>query len=791
MKKYFLFVLFVFLSLFLFYTGTTIVSADTACGTGAYCTGTNNYLKVGSCFWTTYCENRDLTLNAPHTCPTGGGSGSCVATAIGKDGCNTHSQSGSGVCSSDFSACTNCNGGCGSGSPPYPGSCNCGSSTSCGTPDDGPLGCCLAGPYCGDGSCNNGETSGTCPADCSSGGPFCGDGTCNGSENCSSCPSECGACPSLCGNGTIDGGETCDSCPADVGACPGGGAVCGNGIIESGETCENCPADVGACPPPGDPECVPDCSGELCGQANGCGGFCSDRDDRPALQPTQDDPADEAIVVATPNGANMEIELTITTQANVNYNAYYTYIDIYPVGTSCANALADCGALVATNAGYAQQVTYTYVIPLAQYGNYSEFQWRVYHQNNTCTDRIGDYSPWQTFIIGDEISGSVLRDDGIAGLSGGVCTSPFSPVPYTPAGGETITVTYNGTDYTTSLNPDGTWSIQVPISSSGEHTVAFASGNASDSCGCPSGCTYSGIDSPTSGLNIYYQPNDVRDPWWQTVGGNVFAGQETGSSVLSEIPTDTCIGGACEPYLNLKNEADEDESSGGVLTGGGTIDTSNTTGYQTNNLDEDGRNFQAVGTSVDTLMENYAYFDRLYSMGLTPTNDINTPSNKPTSNPVNGRAHYRNGNLTINNAWTLSNSESRVIFVNGDLTVNNSITVPEGGFLAFVVKGNITFGSSVCQSDPDSIVATVQGVFLADGSITVQTTGVGDCKFVAEGIFSAWNGFSLRRDFRDGGAGDFLNAQRPVHLFKYRPDFVVNIPERMTRPLYEWQEVAP
>ena len=58
-------------------------------------------------------------------------------------------------------------------------------------------------PYCGDGSCNNGETCSTCSADCGTcqtgGGDtgddsICGDGTCDADETCSSCPSDCGSC---------------------------------------------------------------------------------------------------------------------------------------------------------------------------------------------------------------------------------------------------------------------------------------------------------------------------------------------------------------------------------------------------------------------------------------------------------------------------------------------------------------------------------------------------------------------------------------------------------------------
>jgi hypothetical protein len=46
------------------------------------------------------------------------------------------------------------------------------------------------GPYCGDGSCNGGETYSSCPGDCPPPGPVCGDGICAPSEH-GSCQADC------------------------------------------------------------------------------------------------------------------------------------------------------------------------------------------------------------------------------------------------------------------------------------------------------------------------------------------------------------------------------------------------------------------------------------------------------------------------------------------------------------------------------------------------------------------------------------------------------------------------
>jgi len=108
-----------------------------------------------------------------------------------------------------------------------------------------------AGPECGDGNCDKGETAKTCPKDCKSGGGT-PDGTCpkgckswfDGCNNCSCVDGKVGACTkkgcpvkqptkcldtpaSKCGDGKCDkaGGETAKTCPKD---CKGGIGVPGS-----------------------------------------------------------------------------------------------------------------------------------------------------------------------------------------------------------------------------------------------------------------------------------------------------------------------------------------------------------------------------------------------------------------------------------------------------------------------------------------------------------------------------------------------------------------------------------
>ncbi len=54
-------------------------------------------------------------------------------------------------------------------------------------------------PFCGDGTCDDGENNASCPADCAPTGPACGDGTCAPDESVQTCPIDCApADPALC-----------------------------------------------------------------------------------------------------------------------------------------------------------------------------------------------------------------------------------------------------------------------------------------------------------------------------------------------------------------------------------------------------------------------------------------------------------------------------------------------------------------------------------------------------------------------------------------------------------------
>ncbi len=126
------------------------------------------------------------------------------------------------------------------GTPPEPDLCaGCQCDDSCGSDDSLALEVEDAGPVCGNGNCEPGETFESCPADCNDSPDPCGNGVCDAFEDCDGCPEDCGDC---CGNGTCDEGESWLTCLTD---CPN---PCGDGSCGPNEECDTCPADCGACP---------------------------------------------------------------------------------------------------------------------------------------------------------------------------------------------------------------------------------------------------------------------------------------------------------------------------------------------------------------------------------------------------------------------------------------------------------------------------------------------------------------------------------------------------------------
>ena len=184
---------------------------------------------------------------------------------------------GDGICNKPSETSTSCPSDCrvneGTGDPTPTNSCGNGiCETSRG---ESPSSCVADCGYCGDGICNNGETSTSCREDCppsspSTGGGFTtpgGDTGDSGLPGGGSSPPSGGSSTPTCGNGIVEQGEECDppespcnppyegSCMYCSAACTlvrVWGPSCGDGTCQTQyEDCSSCPGDCGSCPPSG------------------------------------------------------------------------------------------------------------------------------------------------------------------------------------------------------------------------------------------------------------------------------------------------------------------------------------------------------------------------------------------------------------------------------------------------------------------------------------------------------------------------------------------------------------
>jgi len=541
----------------------------------------------------------------------------------------------------------------------------------------------------------------------------------------------------------------------------------------------------GQCPP----TCGP-CCPVNCGQAaiNGCAGSCPNTDNGGPVCPAIT-PASGGTVTLSGGGT-----VTITWTAAAKAEGYQ--VQIYPQGTSCASPYAICPAL--------PQAARTYTFfPNANGG--SVYTFNVRPVNTTCGT---DYGAWcaSNFTIMSSITTNYFLDNAGAATSvGGICQLGGAPA-VNPGG--TLSVQGSISNYSSPISGTST-TLAVPYWPAPANNVVtvspgeFAPGQTY-TCTCPAGCQYSGIASPQTGVNFFFTSMDLtHSAWYQAVNGHIQALQTNGTALLDPIPITTCDADPiCVSAMITKDLADTENSAGLAVTGGGSIDSSDEQGASTGYVTDRATQAFVTGTSA-VARENYEYFYRLYSMGDSPgTSDDFAASGsdavKPGGDPLGSkRAFFHEGDLTIQQAWSVPSGEKIVIFVHGNLilsdpsSVGNLIEVAPGGFLAFIVSGNITIDATVGNSTLTSLNSNVDGVYIADGTFTVAsmgTAGGGDKRFIGEGTFVGWGGVDLNRDYSDGGARKAQNNNKPTETFVFRPDFVKNLPERMAKPIYVWQE---
>jgi hypothetical protein len=316
-------------------------------------------------------------------------------------------------------------------------------------------------------------------------------------------------------------------------------------------------------------------------------------------------------------------------------------------------------------------------------------------------------------------------------------------------------------------------------------TCAADCGACPDSCGDGACTGFETCGSCAADCGICYIEGN--QPWWQTSTGHVYAGTTSGTALESQIFTTYCISPDCIAQLITPDSTLLAESEGVAITGGGDILTNGFTSSA---------NTEVIGSRPTRFLENYDFFYRNSNLGLDPVNDFAGQEGDIQKPTATKEAYFHRGNVTLQSLWTVNSGESYTIFIDGNLTISdpsnlNQLTdVAEGGFLAFIVSGDITIAESVGNETLTDTTSNLEGIFVADGALTIETRGedVGDDRFIGEGSFISWTQVNIDRNYSDGGSRAEENQDKPTETFTFRPDFVKNTPEFLTRPHSIWQE---
>lgn len=292
--------------------------------------------------------------------------------------------------------------------------------------------------------------------------------------------------------------------------------------------------------------------------------------------------------------------------------------------------------------------------------------------------------------------------------------------------------------------------------------------------------------------------------WWQTKTGDVYGKGGIVSPIWRE---------ASPLFFSLKSEIDPAIGPQSGLVASANLGANDFSGDVTG-LNAKGENqatetefstidHQAIDADFTPLLNDYSYAKLSYLVDLAIKEDNPKESyNKAvrvvdndqidksdlTDNPSPDHLYYYpsydGGAVSMDDEYfSIGANETFIVFVDDDLHINQNITVASGGFLAFIVKGDIEI---------DSDVAQVQGVYFADGSLTVETGAtpanpeLHDGQFNGQGIFVAKAGVSLKRNFRNAD-----NVTTPTEIFTFDPAYLFTAPKVFREKPYLWQEVIP
>jgi hypothetical protein len=261
-----------------------------------------------------------------------------------------------------------------------------------------------------------------------------------------------------------------------------------------------------------------------------------------------------------------------------------------------------------------------------------------------------------------------------------------------------------------------------------------------------------GVNPLTSDQTVNFYYTAWAESWFQTDSGNI--GVNNGN-LRSIIPNGEVLS------TNSKGSSGVLTYSSGLTLNGQPIGPSG--------------DWRLVSTYTPPPEENYAFFTILFNRYLqAASGDI--PTTEPS--PFSVYQFASAPNLISAPPLTIAAGNKVVVLVDDDVVINENVIVPTGSFFALIVSGNIIIAEGVTR---------VEGIYVADGTITIDSSGdiATEVAFEGEGTFAAWSGFSLERDLGS------INGTTPAEKFFYRPDFMIYAPVEMRQSSFEWREVQP
>ena len=255
------------------------------------------------------------------------------------------------------------------------------------------------------------------------------------------------------------------------------------------------------------------------------------------------------------------------------------------------------------------------------------------------------------------------------------------------------------------------------------------------------------------------------DGWWQANGGPIYAGDSVGSEIPSSYTGNQFL---INPITNHK----------GFLFYGSSYDLGTNPDAIVNASDT-----HLQGTNESTVVFNYEFFKN--KLSSRPSDVTWTTNNLPNYNDVGSKGYMlikytgSAGSLTIG-AKAIAANQKYIALIPAGVTVNvtGNITIANTGFLALIADGNINFGTSVTAA---------QGWYLADGSISVSSTGdsTTEQQFVGTGSFVGRTGITFNRD------RGVTNNTAPAEVITYSASQLVAAPDVIKFPFKKYTRYRP